>query len=164
MVSPQLGANPTAYAAAEVVVDSWRAIGITVTHVPLAPSVFVERLTAGDFAVAVTDVNMGLDPDLYALLASSQTQTGGSNIIGVQDLALDKLLTAARKPGTEEERLAAYSALQVALGKGRFLLPLAFQDEVLVLRDTVEGPVVRQVADRSERFWDVLTWRLAADR
>ncbi len=85
VVSPQLGANPTAYAAAEVVVDSWRAIGITVTHVPLAPSVFVERLTAGDFAVAVTDVNMGLDPDLYALLASSQTQTGGSNIIGVQD-------------------------------------------------------------------------------
>jgi hypothetical protein len=33
-----------------------------------------------------------------------------------------------------------------------------------VIRDTVSGPVPRQVADPSDRFWDVLTWRLAADR
>jgi beta-xylosidase len=29
---------------------------------------------------------------------------------------------------------------------------------------TVEGPTVRQVADPADRFWDVLTWRLAAGR
>ena len=48
--------------------------------------------------------------------------------------------------------------------KGRYLLPLAFPDEVVVVRDTVDGPVSRQVADASDRFWDVLTWRLAEDR
>jgi peptide/nickel transport system substrate-binding protein len=122
------------------------------------------RLAKGTFSVAVADVTVGLDPDLYPLLASSQTLTGGSNVIGLQDPALDKLLVAARKPGTTEARATAYAALQAQLAKGRYVLPLAFADESVVLRDTVVGPVPRQVADPSDRFWDVLTWRLAADR
>jgi peptide/nickel transport system substrate-binding protein len=154
--------NPAVYAAAEKVVADWRALGIDATHVALpAAELVTDRLTAAKFAAAVTDVAIGLDPDLYPLLASSQTRTGGSNIGGVQDQALDKLLKAARAPGTPADRYQAYSALQVALGKGRYLLPLAYQDESVVMRDTVQGPVVRQVAGPSDRFWDVLTWRLA---
>jgi len=33
---------------------------------------------------------------VYPLLAASQTRTGGSNVIGLQDPDLDKLLVAAR--------------------------------------------------------------------
>ena len=70
------------------------------------------------FQVAVVDVIVGLDPDLYPLLASSQTLTGGSNIAGVQSVALDDLLLKARAPGTDAERKAAYSALQKQLASG----------------------------------------------
>ena len=71
----------------------WKAIGLAVTHVPLPPGEFVTgRLATGKFSAAVGDVTIGLDPDLYPLLASSQTVTGGSNVIGLQDPALDKLL------------------------------------------------------------------------
>ena len=165
LLSPEQAANPAAFATAEAVVGDWKALGLTVKHVALPPSAFVnDRLAAGAFAAAVTDVTLGLDPDLYPLLASSQTRTGGSNIAGVQDPALDKLLTTARAPGTDEERRAAYSALEKRLATGRYLLPLAFSDEAVVVRDTVVGPAIRQVADPADRFWDVLTWRLAADR
>ena len=165
LLSPEQTANPAAFAAAEAVTADWKALGLAVTHVGLPTSEFVnDRLASGAFAAAVTDVTVGLDPDLYPLLASSQTRTGGSNIAGVQDPALDKLLTKARAPGSSEERKAAYSALEKRLGTGRYLLPLAFSDEAVVVRDTVDGPVVRQVADPADRFWDVLTWRLAADR
>jgi peptide/nickel transport system substrate-binding protein len=165
LLSPDAASNPAAFAAAEAVARDWRRIGLQVTHVALPPAEFVtERLAKGAFSVAVADVTVGLDPDLYPLLASSQTLTGGSNVIGLQDPALDKLLVAARKPGTAAARGAAYSALQAQLAKGRYVLPLAFADESIVLRDTVSGPVPRQVADPSDRFWDVLTWRLAADR
>jgi hypothetical protein len=61
-------------------------------------------------------------------------------------------------------RETAYSNLQKQLAKGRYVLPLAFADESIVMRDTVTGPSLRQVADPAERFWDVLTWRLAAGR
>ena len=165
LLSPDAASNPAAWAAAEAVARDWKRIGLQVTHVALAPAEFVSgRLAKGTFTVAVADVTVGLDPDLYPLLASSQTLTGGSNVIGLQDPALDKLLVAARRPGTDEARAAAYAALQQQLAKGRYVLPLAFADESVVVRDTVSGPVPRQVADPSDRFWDVLTWRLAADR
>jgi ABC-type oligopeptide transport system substrate-binding subunit len=109
-------------------------------------------------------MTIGLDPDLYPLLASSQTLTGGSNVMGVQDPTLDALLVKARAPGTDAARKAAYSALEKQLATGRYLLPLAFADEVVVVHDTLEGPVLRQASDPSDRFWDVLTWRLAVDR
>ena len=165
VLSPDEKSNPVVWAAARQVTANWRQMGFKVTHVGLPPGTFVtDRLAKGDFQVAVADVTIGLDPDLYPLLASSQTVTGGSNVMGVQDPALDKLLVAARAPGTMEARKAAYSKLQVQLAKGRYLLPLAFPDEVVVARDTLEGPVIRQVADASDRFWDVLTWRLAEGR
>jgi len=147
------------------VVRDWTALGFAVTHVALPPGEFVtDRLATGRFQVAVVDVTVGLDPDLYPLLASSQTLTGGSNVMGVQDRALDALLTKARATDTDAARKAAYSALQKQLAAGRYLLPLAFADEVVVVHDTLEGPVPRQASDPSDRFWDVLTWRLAVDR
>jgi len=165
LLSPDAESNPGLYAAAAAVVADWKFIGIQVTHVPLPPGEFVTgRLATADFTVAVADVTIGLDPDLYPLLASSQTLTGGSNVVGLQDPVLDKLLVAARKPSSAADQLAAYARLQVQLAKGQYLLPLAFADEPIVVRDTLQGPRLRQVADRSDRFWDVLTWRLAADR
>ena len=165
LLSPDAESNPGLFAAAAAVAADWKYIGIQVTHVPLPPAEFVtDRLATADFTVAVADLTIGLDPDLYPLMASSQTLTGGSNIIGLQDPELDRLLLAARKPASSADRVAAYAALQVQLAKGMYLLPLAFADEPIVVRDTVQGPRIRQVADRSDRFWDVLTWRLAADR
>jgi peptide/nickel transport system substrate-binding protein len=165
LLSPDETSNPAAWATARRVAADWSAIGLHVIHQALPPGEFsTGRLATGDFSVAVADVTIGLDPDLYPLLASSQTVRGGSNVIGLQDQGLDALLRKARGPGTEAERKAAYAALQKQLAKGRYLLPLAFADESLVVRDTVDGPSVRQVADPADRFWDVLTWRLAEGR
>jgi peptide/nickel transport system substrate-binding protein len=165
VISPTEEANRGLYLAAQSVVKDWNRMGFNATHVALPPGEYTgDRLATGLFQVAVADLRIGLDPDLYPLLASSQTLTGGSNVIGIQDPVLDPFLEKARAPGSMAARVAAYSALQTQLGKGRYMLPLAFPDEVVVLRDTVEGPVARQVTDASDRFWDVLTWRLAVDR
>ena len=165
VLSPNKATNAGLYDAAEAVVRDWTTVGIDAKHVALPPSEFVTgRLSSGEFQVAIADLRIGLDPDLYPLLASSQTLTGGSNVMGVQSADLDTLLEKARAPGSASARAKAYSALQKQLAAGRYLLPLAFADEVVVLRDTVQGPAVRQVTDGSDRFWDVLTWRLAIDR
>jgi peptide/nickel transport system substrate-binding protein len=165
ILSPAEASNHEIFAAAQAVARDWTTLGMTVKHVPLPPGEFVtDRLARGAFQVAIAEVRIGLDPDLYPLLASSQTLTGGSNVMGVQDTTLDALLVKARAPGTDAARKAAYSALQKQLAVGRYLLPLAFPDEAVVLRDSLQGPVARQVNDPSDRFWDVLTWRLAVDR
>ena len=162
LYSPEETANPVAYAVTAAVVDGWHAIGLAVRQVPLPASELIgEHLGQGDFDVAVVPFAIGLDPDLYPLLAASQTRAGGSNVVGLQDPDLDKLLVSARTPINPEERLAKYSALQARLAARTYLLPLVFRDEYVVLRSTVVGPQSHLVGASGDRFWDVLTWRLA---
>lgn len=162
LLSPEELANPVAYATADAIVDAWQAIGLAVRHVPLpAAELIGDRVTRGEFQAAILPFAVGLDPDLYPLLAASQTRTGGSNVIGLQDPDLDRLLIAARTPVDEAARIAAYKTLQERLEARTYMLPLAFRDDYVVFRDTVLGPESRAVGGPGDRYWDVLTWRLA---
>jgi peptide/nickel transport system substrate-binding protein len=165
LVGPDADTNQATYAAVASIVRDWRALGLKVKQVGLSPSELVgDRIQTGNFEAVVVDINVGLDPDLYPILASTQTRSGGLNIAGLQDRNLDKLLAAARKPSATGPRGAAYRALQKALSHANYVLPIAFRDEVVVVRNTVSGPMIRPISDGSERFWDVLTWRLAIGR
>lgn len=165
LLSPEETANPVAYATAAAVVAAWQALGLSVRQLPLPSSELLgDRLGRGDFQVAIVPLAIGLDPDLYPLLAASQTRTGGSNVAGLQDPDLDKLLVAARTPVDDAARRTAYGALQERLAARVYVLPLAFRDEYVVFRDTVEGPAARPVGGFGDRYWDVLTWRLADGR
>jgi peptide/nickel transport system substrate-binding protein len=162
---PNRTANPALYAVGAQVAADWKAIGIVTKIVEVDPAILAaDHLRTGGFAAAVVDIALGHDPDLYPLLASSQTQTGGANVMGLQDPLLDGLLEAARKPATDVVRKAALVALQTRLTGGTYALPIAWPDTVFAVRQKVIGPSVRTVSDGSERFWDVLTWRLAGDR
>src|SRR6185369_3301302 len=134
LVTTTKAANPVTFAAAQYVATAWRAFGITVKVVPLAPNVLVgERLARANFSAALVDINIGLDPDLYPLLASRQAGIGGSNLAGVQSLVLDDLLIAARKPGTLAQRRGAFARLESFLAASQVTLPLAFRDDPLVV-------------------------------
>lgn len=162
LLSPEEIANPIAYEMADAVADAWQAIGLAVRHVPLPVSeLFGQRLAQGEFQAVILPFAIGLDPDVYPLLAASQTRTGGSNVIGLQDPDLDKLLVEARTPVGEQARIAAYKALQERLASRVYVLPLAFRNDYVVFRDTVVGPAARPIGTSGDRYWDVLTWRLA---
>jgi peptide/nickel transport system substrate-binding protein len=165
LLVPARTANPIGYATGSQIAADWTALGFKVELTEEDPAVIAtDHLRTGEFEAAVVDIAIGHDPDLYPLLASSQIRTGGANVIGLQDPLLDTLLEAARKPAADEARVAAYAALQTRLAGGTYLLPIAWPDEVTVVAKRVVGPAVREVADGSERFGDVLTWRLADDR
>jgi peptide/nickel transport system substrate-binding protein len=165
LLGPDADTNQATYAAVASIVKDWRSLGLKVTQVGLTPAELVgERIQTGNFEAVVVDINVGLDPDLYPILASTQTRSGGLNVGGLQDQDLDRLLAAARKPASKTKRVEAYKALQKALATANYVLPIAFRDETVVLRNTVLGPTIRPISDGSERFWDVLTWRLAIGR
>jgi peptide/nickel transport system substrate-binding protein len=165
LLVPDRKVNPILYAAGSQIAADWTALGFTVSVVELDPAIIAaDHLRTGDFEAALVDIAIGHDPDLYPLLASSQIRTGGANVIGLQDPLLDPLLEAARKPAADDARILAYDALQKRLAGGTYLLPIAWPDDVFVVAQRVLGPAVREVSDGSERFGDVLTWRLADDR
>ena len=165
LVFPTAESNPLLAAIGSQVAADWRELGFAVNVVQEDPAtIAADRLRTGEFTAAVVPIELGHDPDLYPLLASSQTQTGGANIFGVQDQDLDPLLEAARKPAADGDRTAAWAALQKRLAAQTYVLPIAWPDTVVVLGKRVNGTVGRTVADGSERFFDVLDWRLADDR
>jgi peptide/nickel transport system substrate-binding protein len=156
-------ANPRLNAVGQFVRDAWSRLGLTVTVVELPASDLAARLGSGDFTASVIDVTLGLEPDLYPLLASSQVRAAGSNISGYQDPKLDALLEAARAQGTHDERAKAWTALLTALNDRQPMLPLAWVDDVVLARG-LQGATTRLITGPGDRFWDVLAWRLAADR
>jgi ABC-type transport system substrate-binding protein len=162
LVTVDEATNPTAYAVAERVAAYLETLGLKVQLQPLpVENLVADKLVPGSFDAAVVDLTMGPDPDIEPLLASSQAVDGGSNISGYQSAALDKLLAEARLPGTDEEHRARMAALEAGLARELPILPLVYADYVYVVRDSVAGPQPREITEASERFWDVLTWRVA---
>ena len=156
--------DPQGNGLAHAIAAGWTSLGLSATVIEFEPDGFVAQLVRGNFDLALLDVNMGLDPDVFPLLTSSQAVEGGSNVGGYQSASLDVLLRNARLGVDRKARVTAFAALQAALTRDLPLLPITFADELYVVRGNVRGPASRLVADRSGRFWDVLTWRLADSR
>ena len=158
LLAPERSASPIVFAAATRVAAAWTSLGLATTVEALPPGEFVDRLRTGAFVAAVVDVNMGLDPDPYPILASTQARGGGANVSGIQNPVLDAALVAARAPGTAAERRKAYSDLQTVLGTLQPMPTLFFRDSVLVAGRELAGPARRPIADPGGRFWDVIRW------
>ncbi len=156
-------ANPVSNAVAKAIAKDLTTFGIKTTVEALPASTLIKRVQDHDFDAVVLDVNIGLDPDLYPLLASTQAGPGGGNVSGIQSAELDALLADARKPGTTAARKARYAKLQDYLSTQQVMPPLLFRDHIVAYRASVDGPRPRELGDLSDRFWDVLTWRLAAN-
>jgi peptide/nickel transport system substrate-binding protein len=164
ILAPPVELAPRLVEGARLVAADWVSLGIKASVEEVDFRELVERLHGGDFGAAIVDVAIGQDPDLYPLLASSQVVSDGLNASGVQDAKLDKLLVAARRASDEDARKRAYSELQRYLAKNRYLLTLYFADVAFTVSNRLEGPVSRQLAQAGDRYWDVLTWRLASGR
>ena len=111
----------------------------------------------------MVDYQLGLDPDVSPLLLSSQAAPAGSNLSGVTDTSLDKLLTAVRTTSDPNARQTAISALEKYVSTNVLMLPICFADYEFVISDRVTGVSTNEIADPSGRYWDVLDWRLASD-
>ncbi len=154
--------NPLDAAIATQVAAAWTRIGLPVRLVTVSADQLVTgRLVPGNYDAAVVDLNVGLDADLYPLLASSQAPVGGSNLSGFQSPKLDKLLEAARSYASQATRARRVAAVEADLTSEMPILPLAYTDYTYVVRDTVQGPSSTLISDPGEQFWDVLTWRIA---
>jgi peptide/nickel transport system substrate-binding protein len=163
ILSVPAAANPRLAAVAGYVRDQWKAAGFDARLTPTRAADLATALRAGTYTAAVVDIGEGLEPDLYSLLASSQVRASGTNLAGYQDPSLDPLLEAARKPGTPADRMAAWKALLAGLATRMPMLPLAWNDEVVLSRG-LDGVTPRLISAPGDRYWDVLAWRLAADR
>jgi peptide/nickel transport system substrate-binding protein len=155
--------NPTLYRIAQRVASDWRAIGLQVALVTATVGDYRQALQNGQFQAAVVEYRLGLDPDISPLLLSTQAAPVGANLSGVSDQTLDRLLQSVRTTFDQPAREAAVAALETYVTSNVLMLPLCFTDYGFVVSDRVSGRSEAQISDPSDRYWDVLDWRLASD-
>jgi peptide/nickel transport system substrate-binding protein len=154
--------NPVLFRIAQNVAADWRSIGLSVTVEAVAASDYAARIQSGDFAAAIVNYRLGLDPDVGPLFLSSQVAPNGSNLSGVADPAFDALLSKVTGTTDPKARQAAISAVESYTSVNLPILPVCFTDYEFVVSSRVQGPVSGKIADPSDRFWDVIDWRLAS--
>lgn len=153
-------AHPVDAAIAAQAAAAWTAFGIPTQVTELSPIDLTGRLASGTFQLAVLNVDVGIDVDLYPLLGSGAVLTGG-NVAGIQLKDLDALLNRARQPGDRATRTATLLALQKWLAATNYLLPIRFRAVELLTatRVTQVGPML--VGEPESYLRAVLSFRLA---
>ena len=155
-------AFPQDAAVANQAAASWSAFGIPTVVVEVDATTLTERLATGSFDLAVLNVDVGIDPDLYPLLGSAAVLTGG-NIVGIQLKELDSLLNAARQPVALEVRKKALAAVQRWCAANNYLLPIRFLARELLIAPRLTGVTPLLVQEPETHLRDVLSFRLAAE-
>lgn len=153
-------AHPVDAAVATQAAAAWTAFGIPTRVTELSPIDLTSRLASGAFQLAVLNVDVGIDVDLYPLLGSGAVLTGG-NVAGIQLKDLDVLLNRARQPGDRAARTASLVALQKWLAETNYILPIRFRSVELLSSSRV-SQVAPMLVDEPESYLRaVLSFRLA---
>ncbi len=165
--------SPTRRAVAEEIARQWSAIGVQVVIEPVEPTEMQRRLEAHEFTIALHGwQRLGSDPDVFELWHSSQAERG-RNYAGLEDAAIDELLSSARKIYDITDRAELYREFQerwVELAPGIILYqPILFHATVADLGDTIAVPPDAAASPhlligREGRFVNVNRWYLRSAR
>ncbi len=87
--------------------DAWKQIGIDVRTDLLEWAVFIqERVNKLDFDALILGWSMGIEPDLYQIWHSSQTQPYQLNFVGFKNEAADDLIIKIRQEYDHSQQVA----------------------------------------------------------
>ncbi|MDY6952502.1 MAG: ABC transporter substrate-binding protein, partial [Thermodesulfobacteriota bacterium] len=87
--------------------DGWKRIGIDVQTDLLEWAVFIqERVNKADFDALVLGWSMGIDPDLYQIWHSSQTNPHQLNFVGFENEEADDLIIRIRQEYDHQKQMA----------------------------------------------------------
>jgi ABC-type transport system substrate-binding protein len=130
--------------------DEWRKIGVDVRTDLLEWAVFIqERVDKADFDALVLGWSMGIEPDLFQIWHSSQTNPYQLNFVGFKNEEADDLIVKIRQEYNHERQVAYCHQLHELIAREQpytFLYVTkwtAILDKRIVIKETSpEGKVV----------------------
>jgi len=98
--------NDIRKAVAAIAQDSWRKLGVDVRTDLLEWSVFIqERVDKADFDALILGWSMGIEPDLFQIWHSSQTDPNELNFVGYESEEADDLIIKIRREYDHERQV-----------------------------------------------------------
>ena len=147
-----------------MVQEYWRAIGVEVTLVPVAPDILVrDYLATGNYDAALVSISLSNspDPDPYPFWHQAMINDG-QNYTRWDDNLASEYLEKARTTPNQTERARLYRSFQIHFSRQLPALPLFSTVYNYAIDSQVFGVQLGSLYDPADRFDDVSTWSLEA--
>lgn len=149
---------PALVSLAEEIAIQWSILGINVTVESVDTSTHERRLTSGEFDVAIVELPLGSDPDIYRYWHAGQ-YPDGLNYGAVIDDGLSELLERARRDANGINRIALYRQIQRRFIDRAIAIPLYYPLFTYVVHQNVNGVQLGFIGNKSDRFRTLHDWR-----
>ncbi|HUG13585.1 MAG TPA: ABC transporter substrate-binding protein [Thermomicrobiales bacterium] len=149
--------EPNHLDSAQIIVEQWRAIGISAELQPLESAVRVDKRFSGDYTIMFDGAaNPWTDPDFYSLYISSEGPVYAVGI-GFSDDEIDRLLEEGRSVADVAARQAIYLELERRLLEVTPFVFINFRPQAEACAANVKGYVrVPGVGSASPQFMEWL--------
>jgi peptide/nickel transport system substrate-binding protein len=141
---------------AEQIAAQWQALGLDVSVEAGAENI-ATRLRAGDYAVALAQVQLPSDPDVYAFWHQTQIENG-QNVSGWNNNAASLALEAGRQTLTRNERIKAYYTFQQEFAQDVPAIVLYYPIYLQAMHTSVNNVQLPILTAPKDRFQTLPNW------
>jgi len=151
--------------AANMVADSWRALGVSVDVKFFEPSDLSQNvIRPRKYDALLFGQIIGRNPNMFAFWDSSQRNDPGYNIALYANSKVDKLLASAKGVKTQKEQEAIIEQIYTEINNDIPAIFLYTPEYLYVLPKNVKGFEAGSIASPTERFSDITSWFIESDK
>ncbi len=145
---------------AEDIANQWRQLGLEAQVDAVGAADFANRLASGRFEMAIVELPVGADFDLYRYWHPAQFGAG-QNYGAAADHEVAELIEQARREIYTNRRAMLYQQLQAAFAEQVIAIPLYYPLYTVVASRQLENLQLGYLAAPADRFRGIGGWRLA---
>ena len=142
---------------AEEIATQWSQLNSTVTVDVAALDRYQQRLESNDFDVALVELVLGVDPDVYAYWHEGQ-YPDGQNYGGVNDRRISELLERGRTDASGINRAIYYRDFQHEFVDRAIALPLYYPLYSYAVASHISGVQLGLMSHPTDRFRTIQSW------
>ena len=151
--------------AANMVAESWKALGVSVELKLFELSDLTQNvIRPRKYDTLLFGQVIGRNPDLFAFWDSSQRNDPGYNIALYANSKVDKLLSSARSVKTQKEQETIIEQIYTEINNDIPAIFLYTPDYLYVLPKNLKGFETGSIASPTERFSNITNWFTESDQ
>ncbi|WP_176407976.1 ABC transporter substrate-binding protein [Actinomadura sp. BRA 177] len=132
-----IAAGQTIEGIAQILVENWKKIGVTVKLDVLQSGPWAQRWISGDYQMIMNKFASGFTSGAANYLTLSPAQSGSVLACGYRDTAVDKALDRVWETSDHDERARLLKGVNRTLAEDAVMFPPAYPKMVIGQRDTV---------------------------
>ena len=149
--------SPALINVAEEVASQWSQYNLDVTTDPVDLATYQQRLDAGAFDVALAELAIGANPDVYAYWHQGQFPDG-ENYGSVNDRRISELLELARSDEYGINRATHYDAFQDVFIERAIAIPMYYPLYTYAVGSAIDGVQLGFIGSPEDRFRTISAW------